>query len=440
MSTFKIILITVFSVSIVVGIGAFAMSKAKVPEGSANLVVWGTISDEAFQAALAGSSLKTSDLITMTYLRKDPTTFDTEFVEKLADGTGPDIVILRDDAVYKHRNRLFTIPYKNYTERTFKDTFIEQGEMFLSPEGVVAVPFIVNPLVMYWNRDLFSNNLIPLPPKYWDEFYNTEPAGLISKITHRDGNANITQSAVSLGEWGNITNAKEIISMLLLQAGTPVTVRANIGGSASVISALNYTYDYPVAPSISAINFYTQFSNPTSPSYTWNRSLPASLNYFLSGNLATYIGFASEIFNIQQKNPNLNFDVTYVPQIRPKGTLTPKQAVFGRMYALAIVKQSKQVAGSYSAIMALTEPTALTSLETVTHLPPVRRALLGAKPTDASQIVFYNSALISKGWIDPDGAKSSVVFRDMIESITSGRARLSESLQRANDSLNLLFK
>jgi len=198
---------------------------------------------------------------------------------------------------------------------------------------------------------------------------------------------------------------------------------------------LNDTFNYPVAPSQSAVNFYTQFSNPTSPNYTWNRSLPSSYDYFVSGKLATYFGFASEIFSIQQKNANLNFDVTYVPQIKD----AQKKIVFGHMYGMALVKQSKQISVAFSAITSFTEPASLTTLEKQTNLPPVRRDLLSAKPTDDFRVVFYNSALLAHSWIDPDPAQSTNIFRDMIESITSGRARVSEALSSANDQLNSLF-
>lgn len=423
MSTFKIVVIAIFAGSIVVGIALFALSKGTSSGQSANLLVWGTISPEAFDAAYKSSSLKANKQIQVAYVKKDSSTFDADFVEALATGTGPDIVILRDDYIYKNSNKLFAIPYANYTERTFKDRFIEGGEIFLAPGGVVALPFIVDPLVMYWNRDLFSNNLVSSPPKYWDEI-----VPLIAKTTVKDSGGSILKSTIALGEWRNVNNAKEIVAMLLLQAGTPITMRTESG----LQSVLNSTFDYPVAPSQSAINFYTQFSNPTTPSYTWNRSLPASISMFLSGNLATYIGSASEIFSIQQKNSNLNFDVTLVPQIRD----TAKKIVFGHMYALSIVKQSKQIGGAFLALNALTEAGSLQALETLTNLPPVRRDLLSLVPPDAFRAVFYNSALLSRSWIDPNSAASSNTFRDMIESVTSGRLRLSEALNRANDELN----
>ena len=428
MSTFKIILISVFGLFIILAIAVFALSKSDSPVGAANLVAWGTLPEDTFDAAYKASSLANNKLVQVKYVKKDVATFDNEFVNALADGNGPDIVISRDDSIYKNRNRFFIIPYKSFTERDFKDKFIEEGELFLTPDGIIAVPFIVDPMVMYWNRDMFSNNLIAQPPKYWEDI-----PSLVDKMTKRDSSGYIPQSAIALGEWRNITNAKEIVAMLLLQAGTPITSR----NKDAITSVLNSQFNHPVVPSDSAITFYTKFSNPTLSTYTWNRSLQSSLNYFLSGNLAMYLGFASEIYSIQQKNSNLNFDVTYVPQIKLD---TAKKTVFSHMYALSIVKQSKQPGVAFSAINALTEPAALKALEVVTDLPPVRRDLLSDKPTDAFRIVFYNSALLSRSWIDPDPSASSNTFRDMIESITSGRKRQGQALDQANEELNQELK
>ncbi len=427
MSNFKIIVTGIFAVCMVVAIGLFAMSRASSSSQAVNVVIWGTVPAASFDEAFKASSMFNNKLVIARYVQKNVASFDAEFVNALADGVGPDVVLLRDDYIYKNRSKLYPIPYASYTQRAFKDTFIEEGEVFLDATGVVAVPFMLDPLVMYWNRDMFSNALISQPPKYWDEMY-----GLVAKMTKKDSNANVIQSAVALGEWRNISNAKEIISTILMQAGTPIVSRTSDG----VVSVLNNQFDYPVPPSESAVNFYTQFSNPTSPAYTWNRSLPSSFNMFLSGSLATYIGFASEILSIQQKNANLNFDVTFVPQIRN----APKKNVFAHMYAFALVRQTRQLAGAFAAINGLTEPAALVALEAFTNLPPVRRDLLANKPTDAYKSVFYDSALMSHTWIDPNSALSTNTFRDMIESITSGKSRVSEALDRANTELTSELK
>ncbi len=433
MSNFKTILTAVFAVCIVVGLGVFALSKANSGASVAHVTVWGTVSDAVFQEALRASSIAKSKTLILSYFQKDPTTFDASFVNALAEGTGPDIVLLREDSIYKNKSKLFTIPYANISQRTFKDTFIEGGEIFLYPDGVVALPFMIDPLVMYWNRDLFTNNLIAEPPKFWDQFYVTgTTTSLIDAITRRDASANITQSALAFGEWDNVTNAKEIVSLLLLQAGTPIIAQTSNG----LTSVLVAQFDYPITPGSAALNFYTQFSNPTAQTYTWNRALPLSLNFFLSGNLATYVGFASELLSIQQKNPNLNFDVTYVPQIRK----TPKKIDFAHMYALSIVKQSKSISSAFLAINALTESSAVDAVGKITNLPPVRRNLLSNLPSDAFRAVFYNSAILSHAWIDPNPSATTNIFRDMINGITSGRMRISESLSVANDSLGALLR
>lgn len=425
MSNFKIAVIAIFSISFVAGVVLFAMYRGGGQQVS-DVVVWGTIPNEAFDTALKSSSLAKDKTVNVTYVKKNATDFDKDFVEALSEGRGPDVVILKEDSLYKNRNRLLVIPYKNYTVRDFKDRFIEGGEIFLAKDGVLALPFLVDPMVMYWNRDMFSNALISQTPLYWDEMYD-----LSKKMTKKDNSGNIMQSSLAFGEWRNINNAKELISLLFMQAGTPI-VSYNDGTYSSVMEK---NFGYPVAPGLSALNFYTQFSNPTASSYSWNRSLPTSLNFFLSGNLAMYFGFASEIFSIQQKNPNLNFDVAPVPQIREG----KKKLDYGHIYGLAIVKQSKSIAGAFTTIVALTDSAPIKAIESITNLPPVRRDLLASKPTDAYRDVFYSSALISHSWIDPDNSASNTVFRDMIESVTSGRARTNESLGTASQSLNDLF-
>src|SRR3989344_562733 len=178
LSTFKIFLLGIFGVCIIVGVAIFALSKASPSAGAANLTIWGTINPDAFEAAYRASSLTGNKNIKISYIKKDEATFDADFVESLAQGMGPDIVILRDDSVYKNSNKLFAIPFDSYSQRTFKDTFIEEGELFLTNDGVLALPFLVDPLVMYWNRDMFTKNLVAEPPQYWDQMYD-----VVNKMT-----------------------------------------------------------------------------------------------------------------------------------------------------------------------------------------------------------------------------------------------------------------
>jgi ABC-type glycerol-3-phosphate transport system substrate-binding protein len=188
-------------------------------------------------------------------------------------------------------------------------------------------------------------------------------------------------------------------------------------------------------PAEAAVSFYTEFGNPAKPSYSWNRSLPNSTNYFLSGDLALYFGFASEISNIQLKNPNLNFDVAMVPMSREGGT----NVSFANFEAFAIPKSSKNTSGAFAVASILSGPVGGSAFNKVMKLAPVRRDLLSKKPTSAYESIFYDSAIRAKGWLDPNPTETDAVFKNMIESITSGRARVSEAISRTQRELSGLL-
>jgi ABC-type glycerol-3-phosphate transport system substrate-binding protein len=277
---------------------------------------------------------------------------------------------------------------------------------------------------MYWNRSIFTDAKITQPPKYWDEFYNL--ANLISK---KDGALNVSKSAVAFGEFANISHAKDIMANLIMQTGAPI-VR---WGEEKAVSAF---IGSSIAPTEAAVNFYTEFSNPAKPSYSWNRSLPNSTIFFLGGDLALYFGFASEIKTLQLKNPNLNFDVTVVPTSRQGGT----NVSFANFKAFAISKSSKNPNAAYSVISILADQNSVAAFGKSLILPPVRRDLLNQRPTDAFMSVFYDSAIRSKSWLDPSPTETDTVFKTMVESITSGRARTSEAVTRASRELSGLLK
>ena len=59
---------------------------------------------------------------------------------------------------------------------------------------------------------------------------------------------------------------------------------------------------------------------------------------FAKGALAMYFGYASEMSEIKNRNPHLNFDLAEVPQIKGDKSKTS----FAKIYALAIMKNSSQ--------------------------------------------------------------------------------------------------
>lgn len=427
MSTkFQVILTGIFGLFIVVGVIVFSAYRGSDNE-IYKIKVWGTLAESDFQSILTASGLSQNEKYFIEYQQKNEQTFDNDLLEAIAAAEGPDIFLLPSNKIYKNLNKIFVVPYDVFTQRDFKDTFIEGSEIFMVPQGVVALPVFVDPLVMYWNRSIFNESKVTLPPKYWDQFFN-----LASVISIKDGSLNILRSAVSLGEYSNISHAKEIISTLAMQAGTSITY----WDQGILLTNFADNLNKPIIPAEAAVNFYTEFSNPSKSSYSWNRSLAPSTNYFLSGDLAIYFGFASEISSLQSKNPNLNFDVASVPVSREGGS----DFVFGKFYGLAITKGSRNPNAAFAVISLLTSQEGSRAFSDLLRLPPVRRDLLAVRQTGAYKSVFYNSAIRARAWIDPDKDETNLIFKNMIESVTSGRSRVSEAVSRASREINNLIK
>ena len=181
---------------------------------------------------------------------------------------------------------------------------------------------------------------------------------------------------------------------------------------------------------------YTDFAAPHKTVYSWNRSRPFSEDAFLAQDLAVHFGFASEIEALRRKNPNLDFDVAMMPQIRDfsfKSTLA-------HMTALSVLKTSQNPALAEAVARVLVSPEMAAFFSEESGFPPVRRDLLGKKPSNAAQSVFYDSAIISTGWLDPEPQKTGKIFQNAVEAVLSGASDVSKSVQEMAAQFTLLGK
>ncbi len=431
MKNFQIILLVAFGAAVLVAVLIFS-GAIKTGEKSANMgasgkvTMWGTLPTKTFSTLLADFNETNADY-QVSYVEKSSATFDQDLTDALASGKGPDMFLLPDELLWKYRNRINLYPFTSYPERSFRDTFTNGSSIFLNSNGIMALPLVVDPIVMYYNRDMFEKAFLATPPTDWNQVY-----AISKSLTQKDSNSLIAESGVALGTWDNIKNVKDIFSMLLLQGGTSIT---QINGA-----LLEGTLDDPVSgtktiPAQSVIAFYSEFANPVSEYYSWNRARPNSFDAFIAGDLAIYFGTASELPAIRAKNPNLDFDVALVPQIKDAST----KATSANFHVISLSKFSTNPTTAYVVATQMTGKDFLTKFhEANTNYSPVRKDLLSVKPADPYQVVFYNSALIGKTWLDPDPLKSSVILKGMIENYTSGAMDIYSSIKDASDKLSIL--
>jgi ABC-type glycerol-3-phosphate transport system substrate-binding protein len=428
-SNFQIIVLGLCTALILVGIAVFASFGGLLGGSSIGKVtIWGTEDSDSMQNLLDYLRSTDKSFQNVSYVEKDPSTYQTDLVNAMANGTAPDLFMLDNNSLDSFSDKVLTIPYSSVSQSTFLTSYIDEGQLFLTKAGSLALPFEVDPLVMYWNRDLFASAGLASAPVYWNDFLTLSP-----KITSINASAEVKKSAVALGQWQNIDHAKAILSTLFMQAGDQIVVRASDGTPQVVFGTT--PAGYPSNPAESALRFYTEFANPSKTSYSWNRALPRASSMFESGDLAVYFGLSSEYGNIAALNPNLHFSVSLLPQIEGNSTRITYASIVG----LAIPRAAKNAQGALVIAQKLTSKDASAYLSKELTLPSVRRDVPADTASNAAADTFLQSALISRTWLDPNPQGSDAVFKEMIESVVSGKAQPSNAVLNAQQELQRLF-
>lgn len=425
---FQLILVIIFIVAAVLGIMVFSGAiplgnKKDVSPLKGNVTLWGTQTKTAM-APLIEKFNGPNQTFKLSYSERSAETFNQDLLEALAEGQGPDLFLLPDDLVFSYSNKIYTVPYANFSSADFKSTYAGAAEVFLGNKGTIAFPLTIDPLVMYYNRSILDTNGIVYPPAYWDEF--NEMSG---KITKKDDAGQIIKSAVGFGQYSNVNNAKDIVTALFMQTGNPI-VQNEGGALRSSLSGLETSKSLG-----DALAFYTSFADPLKPSYSWNKSFPNSQDAFSSGSVAFYFGFASELPTLIKKNPNQNLGIAPLPQIKNSST----KATRGRVAGIAVSSFSKNFTTAYATASLLASGDFAKDYSEMMGLAPARRSLLAQKQTGVNPPLFYTEALVAKSWMDPSPKDTNDIFRLMIESTLSNSVKPRDAVLRAGDRLNSLL-
>lgn len=432
-SSFQTILTVVFVAGFIIAIAIFSglfsstASKKASTTPSGQVIVWGILPADTMDTYINNFNGNNYGY-TINYSYHDPATLYQDIITALANGTPPDLVILSSETITQVQDKLYTIPFAAYPERQFLDTNIDGAQIFLTSTGITAFPLLVDPLVVYYNKDILASKNFVTIPTTWDQLQAAVPV-----LTTRNKQNQITQSAIAMGQASNISNYRDILSALFLQTGNSIVSYDPTSGvgTATLSTGGQQTDATAQLPAVQALNFYTSFSDPTSSNYSWNSALPDSLQNFLAGNSAFYIGRASELFTIQAQNPHLNFDVA--PLFQSTGATRP--VTFGSFVAVAMMKSAPNPVAAYAAATQLSSSTNIDTLSKSFSLPPVRRDLLQAPQTDPYVSVFFQSALSAFSWLDPNPSSTDQIFHDMITNVNSNATDTQTAVTNATQAL-----
>lgn len=438
--------IAIFTLSLS-GCGCKTNNTSQVPM---ELEVWGPVDDSFTYGDINDAYKKIYPYIQdIKYRRFSPDTYKKELLDALASGQGPDVFLINNTWLPSFKDKIVPAPVEIIGEQKFRLNFVDVAANDFFDEGKIwATPLSVDSLALYYNKDLFNEAGISAPPKNWNEF--SKDVQLLTKFSF---GREITQSGAALGTAYNINRSTDILNMLMMQGGTQTDDRGILDLKTSkMTSGANYF------PAVDALSFYTQFSQTTSPYYSWNSRMHYSIDAFSEGNLAMMFNYSWHIQTIKDKSPKLNFAIAPVPQFSGNPPVN-----FANYWGLAVAKNKKPAAGMIDETRISETWKYLNFLTTKpegqfssasggmlgsgsvdpnfdpariyldkTRKPAARRDLIEAQKTDPELGVFAKDNLIAKSWKENQPEAIENILAEMIDQVNKGQSNVNDAIETAS--------
>src|SRR3989344_912354 len=259
--------------------------------------------------------------VTIEYRKFRLEEYEDELLNALAEDRGPDIFSIHNTWMRGYQSKILSlpdtisIPYRTVegsikkevvwtlkTEKTlrikdlktkFPDQVAEdvvlkeadsQGNV---KDKIFGLPLSVDSLALFYNKELLNAAGLAKPAEDWSTFQTH-----VKKLTKQDSSGNITQSGAAIGGSSNVERSSDILSVLMMQNGAPMT---DATGYATFNKTPAGLEDRTTAPGIEALTFYTDFASPQKEVYTWTENMPNSLDAFIQGKTAYFFGYAYHI-------------------------------------------------------------------------------------------------------------------------------------------------
>ncbi len=416
-----------------------------------NLVYWRTKDSKGAFSEIVQNFQRLYPHISITYNLIRSEEYEQILLEAWAEDRGPDIFSIPENWLGKYQTKILPIELsqeiimarqtmigtikkepkiveekKNALSlREMKEVFVETVPNNVLIDGkIYGLPLSLDVLALYYNRDLLNEAGIIGPPQTWREFIDQ-----VRMLNLWDANGDFIRSGVSLGTANNIENYTDILSLLMLQNGTPMVDKL---GQAIFDQPLISDKSY--FPGQEALRFYLSFANPSQEIYSWNKQMPNSLSAFTQGLTAFLFGYSDYLSLIKEQAPKLNFDIIKVPQI----SSSLKEVNYTNYWLETVSKKTKHPSEAWAFILYATESKNAKTFVERAKRPTAHRSLIRSQLEDFDLAPFASSVLTAKTWYQ--GKKYSLVkesFQEMIEDVLSGQKTIQEVIKYCVQRVNL---
>jgi ABC-type glycerol-3-phosphate transport system substrate-binding protein len=434
----------IFIIVLVVFLITGGRKKEEVKEGPSfskplTLTLWTPIDEiddyEPYVEELQDFNVK------LEVVKKNPATYEEELINSMAAGEGPDVWLLKNDWLPKHKNKLVPAEYEEYdfsdSVKEFKKSFISAvGEEMVDGKKIYGAPMAVDPLVLYINDDIYSDamkaayakdpenpivrNLMQKKPETWDDFKEA-----VKIITQKQGN-NIVQAGAALGT-SSVSASQDILYLMMGQNGTKFN---SVDKKEAVFhTSTNTLAGVPYYPGTSALELYTSFANPSADVYTWSPTINDSLRSFIDGKVGMMIAYASSEDYIKQISPTLSYSIYPLPQIRE--TLNP--VGFVKYWSLVVNRNTKDKDNAWELVYYLTGKIDK-YLSAKKLYSPYTDDLSGSR-----QFSIDNQILKAKTVYKADSDRYDKLVREMIDNVVINKQSFQVSIETAATKITRLL-
>lgn len=408
------------------GLGCKGLSQAEQANvRPASIEYWTVFNDLATLRQFASQYTAAKPHISINIRQIRPEEFEERLVNALADDLGPDIISIHAKDIGKYVPRLDAMPRSTVSANVFvkgqyvKETVIQQerhtlpsatnirqnyvgavAEDVIRGASIYGLPLAIDALALYYNKDLLDKAGIPTPPSTWGEF--TEAVKTATKVDALD---NVLQSGVALGTANNISNAPDILALLMMQNNVRVTQTGIVGFTQGLESGVEES------PAGQALRFYTDFARPTRDTYSWQSTQPEAFDAFVRGQSVFYIGYAYDFERIKAQAPQMNLAVVELPQLNSE-----QPSNVANYWVESVLKKSDAKEAAWDFIYFMTTAENTEKYSQAVGIPSPLRVHVASQIENPVLAPFASQILTARTWYQ--GNNSTVaeqVMTDLIE-------------------------
>ena len=455
-------ILVIFCLFLITGFfGGCGLKKSGTVTLKENIEIWGVWDDsDVISDLITQYKSQNATVKDIKYRKFSADEYERELIEAMASDQGPDIFLAHNTWLTQHGDKMISLgeAIKIYndateqisgcsrpplieepllTERQYADTFVDVAHNdFVKNGQIYGIPLTVDTLALFYNVDLLNAAGISTPPKTWNEFEE-----VVQRLTIKDEYNNVTQAGAALGTAENVNRSADILALMMLQNGCPITdqeensvelsTRVQRPGSKEMFS-----------PALEAMNYYTSFANGSSPNYTWNPRMFNSIDSFQAGQSAMLLNYTYTIQTIKSKAPKLNFKVAAIPQV--EGVEAGNKLAYANYWGYVVSRNSATTKNkpieAWKFLLFLGEKEQQEFYVKETQQAAARRDVLKTQIDDPTIGVFAEQALIAKSWYQPDVDEMESIIDENIENVTLGWQSTEQAIREMQNKFDVILK